>query len=51
MFVSNSNLDTADEFARRLDSAGRVAAADGVPLVCLGSLYTYVDISSLNEEI
>ena len=33
MFFSNSNIDTADEFARRLDSAGRVAAADGVPLV------------------
>ena len=33
-------------------SAAKAAArADGVPLVCLGSLYTYVDISKLNEEI
>ena len=33
-------------------SAAKAAARqDGVPLVCLGSLYTYVDISKLNEEI
>lgn len=36
MFFSNCNIDTADEFARRLDSARRVAAADGVPLVADG---------------
>ena len=33
MFYSNSNIDTEDEFGRRLESAGRLAAADGVPLV------------------
>ena len=33
-------------------SAAKAAAKqDGAPLVCLGSLYTYVDISKLNEEI
>ena len=32
-------------------AAKSAARADGVPLVCLGSLYTYVDISGLNEEI
>ena len=32
-------------------AAKAAAKADGVPLVCLGSLYTYVDISRLNEEI
>ena len=32
-------------------AAKSAAKEDGVPLVCLGSLYTYVDISKLNEEI
>ena len=32
-------------------AAKAAAKEDGVPLVCLGSLYTYVDISKLNEEI
>ena len=32
-------------------AAKSAARQDGVPLVCLGSLYTYVDISKLNEEI
>ena len=32
-------------------AAKSTARQDGVPLVCLGSLYTYVDISKLNEEI
>ena len=32
-------------------AAKSAAREDSVPLVCLGSLYTYVDISSLNEEI
>ena len=32
-------------------AAKSAAREDGVPLVCLGSLYTYVDISKLNEEI
>ena len=32
-------------------AAKSAAREDGAPLVCLGSLYTYVDISSLNEEI
>lgn len=33
-------------------SAAKAAAKqDGAPLVCLGSLYTYVDISKLNEEV
>ena len=32
-------------------AAKSAAKQDGVPLVCLGSLYTYVDISKLNEEI
>lgn len=33
MFYANSNIDTAGEFARRLDSARRLADADGVELV------------------
>ena len=33
MFYSNSNIDTAEEFERRRESAARLAAADGVPLV------------------
>ena len=32
-------------------AAKAAAKQDGAPLVCLGSLYTYVDISKLNEEI
>ena len=32
-------------------AAKSAAREDGVPLLCLGSLYTYVDISKLNEEI
>ena len=32
-------------------AAKSAARQDGVPLVCLGSLYTYTDISKLNEEI
>ena len=32
-------------------AAKSAAREDGVPLVCLGSLYTYTDISKLNEEI
>ena len=32
-------------------AAKAAARRDGAPLVCLGSLYTYVDISKLNEEI
>ena len=32
-------------------SAKNAARRDGKALVCLGSLYTYVDISKLNEEI
>ena len=32
-------------------AAKAAAKEDGVPLVCLGSLYTYVDISKLNEEM
>lgn len=32
-------------------AAKSAAREDGTPLVCLGSLYTYVDISKLNEEI
>ena len=31
--------------------AKTAAKSDGCALVCLGSLYTYVDISKLNEEI
>ena len=32
-------------------AAKAAALSDGVPLVCLGSLYTYCDIIKLNEEI
>ena len=32
-------------------AAKSAARQDDVPLVCLGSLYTYTDISKLNEEI
>ena len=32
-------------------AAKTAAKSDGCALVCLGSLYTYVDISKLNEEI
>ena len=32
-------------------AAKKASVARGIPLVCLGSLYTYVDISKLNEEI
>ncbi len=33
LFYSNSNIDTADEFARRRAAAETLAAADGVPLL------------------
>lgn len=33
MFYSNSNIDTRDEFERRLESARRVADAEGVEIV------------------
>ena len=33
LFYSNSNIDTRDEFEKRLDSARKLAEADGVELV------------------
>ena len=33
LFFSNCNIDTADEFARRLAAARRLGEADGVPVV------------------
>ena len=33
MFFSNSNIDTRDEFGKRLGEAGKLAAAEGVELV------------------
>ena len=33
MFYSNSNIDTAEEFGRRLSAAERLAEAEGVELV------------------
>jgi predicted adenine nucleotide alpha hydrolase (AANH) superfamily ATPase len=33
LFFSNSNIDTAEEFARRLEAAEKLAAAEGVELV------------------
>ena len=36
MFYSNSNIDTPEEFEKRLDGARRLAEADGVGLVADG---------------
>ena len=35
MLFANSNIDTREEFEKRLRSAERLAAADGVPIVAL----------------
>jgi predicted adenine nucleotide alpha hydrolase (AANH) superfamily ATPase len=34
LFFSNSNIDTEEEYARRLGAAGKLAEADGVDLIC-----------------
>ena len=48
----NGVLATSYPDIRAAFTAAKSAARqDGVPLVCLGSLYTYTDISELNEEI
>jgi predicted adenine nucleotide alpha hydrolase (AANH) superfamily ATPase len=36
LFFSNSNIDSAEEFGRRLDAAGALARADGVELAVDG---------------
>ena len=41
MFYSNSNIDTEEEFERRLESARRLAAADGVEIVA--DVYDHAD--------
>ena len=50
--AKNGVVATPYASIREAFAAAKAAAReDGTPLVCLGSLYTYVDISKLNEEI
>lgn len=36
MYFANSNIDTRQEFEKRREAAEKLAAAEGVPLVCAG---------------